>query len=221
MMHGQKFEFVGHYSCLDFVNTEFTKVDGHRVDGLRGIGDLIEWLCESQLINRSQAQRVLNSCGHDHAAARVYRNAIALRGALREMAAKLAARRPIPHESLEAINKTMEKRPGCRLLARSSGRFEEMTRLDPDEPDQLLMPIAQSASDLLCHGDPALVKRCANPACGAFFYDTSKNHTRRWCSTTGCGNRMRVAAHYRRSRILVQAGTALRDLTYAPKGRSR
>ncbi len=50
MIHGQKFEFVGHYSCLDFVNTEFTKVDGHRVDGLRGIGDLIEWLCESQLI---------------------------------------------------------------------------------------------------------------------------------------------------------------------------
>jgi len=67
MIHGQKFEFVGHYSCLDFVNTEFTKVDGHRVDGLRGIGDLIEWLCESQLINRSPAARPelvrTRSCG--------------------------------------------------------------------------------------------------------------------------------------------------------------
>src|SRR5260370_30708074 len=102
MIHGQKFEFVGHYSCLDFVNTEFTKVDGHRVDGLRGIGDLIEWVCESQLINRSQAERVLNSCGHDHAAARVHRNAIALRAALREIAAKLTARPPIPPASLQA-----------------------------------------------------------------------------------------------------------------------
>ncbi|MGA9725656.1 MAG: CGNR zinc finger domain-containing protein [Candidatus Binatus sp.] len=76
-----------------------------------------------------------------------------------------------------------------------------MTRLDLQEPEQLMVPIAQSASDLPCHGDLALVKRCANPACGAFFYDTSKNHTRRWCSTTECGNRMRVrvAAHYRRS----------------------
>ena len=200
MTYGQKFEFVGHYKCLDFVNTKFTKADGHQVDGLRSIEDLIEWLRESRLINRSHVQRVLKSCARDDAAVRVYQNAIVLREALREMAAKLVARWPAPRESLEAINKTMRKRPGCKLLARSSGRFEEMTRLDPDEPEQLLVPVAQSASDLLCHGDLALVKRCANPACGAFFYDTSKNHTRRWCSTTGCGNRMRVAAHYRRSR---------------------
>jgi predicted RNA-binding Zn ribbon-like protein len=86
------------------------------------------------------------------------------------------------------------------LRARSAGRFEEKTRFDLADPEQLMVPIAQSASDLLCHGCLALVKRCADPACGAFFYDTSKNHTRRWCSTTGCGNRMRVAAHYRRSR---------------------
>jgi predicted RNA-binding Zn ribbon-like protein len=96
----------------------------------------------------------------------------------------------------------------CRARE-ARGRFEEMTRLDLNEPEQLLVPIAQSASDLpivqsasdlLCHGNHALVKRCANPACGIFFYETSKNHTRRWCSTTDCGNRMRVAAHYRRHR---------------------
>ena len=203
MIHGQKFEFLGHYSCLDFVNTEFTKVDGHQVDGLRGIGNLIEWLCESQLINRSQARRVLKSCDRGDAAVRIYKSALALRRALREMAEKLADRTEIPRESLEAINRTMGKRPGCRLLARSSGGFEEVTRLDPGEPNQLLVPIAQSASDLLCHADLTLVKRCASPACGAFFYDTSKNHTRKWCSTTGCGNRIRVAAHYQRSRTLV------------------
>ncbi len=33
------------------------------------------------------------------------------------------------------------------------------TCLDPDEPEHLLVPIAQSASDLLCHGDLGLVKR--------------------------------------------------------------
>lgn len=91
--------------------------------------------------------------------------------------------------------------PGCMLHARESGHFREVTRLDLDQPDQLLVPIAQSASDLLCHGNLELVKRCANPSCRAFFYDTSKNHTRRWCSTTGCGNRMRVAAHYRRHSV--------------------
>jgi predicted RNA-binding Zn ribbon-like protein len=31
-----------------------------------------------------------------------------------------------------------------------------------------------------------------------FFYDTTKNHARRWCSMAFCGNRHKVAAHYRR-----------------------
>ncbi|MGA8644180.1 CGNR zinc finger domain-containing protein [Candidatus Binatus sp.] len=203
MARGEKFQFVGYYNCLDFVNTEFTKEGGRHFDSLRSFADLIEWLGESRLVNRAQLQRALKLWGGSAGAAeRIFLDALALRRALLAMAEKLATRRPVARESLEAINKTIEKRPACVLRARSSGRFEEMTRLDLHEPEQLMVPIAQSASDLLCHGDLALVKRCANPACGAFFYDTSKNHTRRWCSTTGCGNRMRVAAHYRRRRAV-------------------
>ncbi len=199
MARGEKFQFVGYYNCLDFVNTEFTEQRGRRIDSLRSFGDLIDWLGESRLMNRAQLQRALKLWGgSSHAAERIFRNALLLRRALFTMAEKLTTHRLVPRESLEAINETIGKRPGCVLLARNSGRFEEQTRLDLREPVQLMVPIAQSASDLLCHGDLALVKRCANPTCGAFFYDTSKNHTRRWCSTSGCGNRMRVAAHYRR-----------------------
>jgi predicted RNA-binding Zn ribbon-like protein len=32
------------------------------------------------------------------------------------------------------------------------------------------------------------------------FYDTTKNHARHWCSMSLCGNRHKVAAHYRRRR---------------------
>jgi predicted RNA-binding Zn ribbon-like protein len=199
MAREERFQFIGHYSCLDFVNTEFTKEGGPRTDLLRGFTDLIEWLWESRLVNGAQLERARKLWGSGDSADRVYQTALALREALHSMAEKLSAQRPVPRMSLEAINRTIGKRPGCVLLARRSGRFEEKTRLDLNEPDQLLVPIAQSASDLLCHGDLALVRRCANPACRAFFYDTSKNHTRRWCSI-GCGNRMRVAAHYRRTR---------------------
>jgi predicted RNA-binding Zn ribbon-like protein len=198
MARGEKFQFVGYYNCLDFVNTEFTKQGGQRIDSLRSFADLIEWLGESRLLNRAQLQNAPKLWRSGYAVERIFQDALALRRALLAMAEKLAARRPVPRESLEAINKMIEKRPACVLRARSTGRFEEMTRLDLREPEQLMVPIAQSASDLLCHGNHALVKRCAHPACGAFFYDTSKNHTRRWCSTTECGNRMRVAAHYRR-----------------------
>ncbi|HNJ42487.1 MAG TPA: CGNR zinc finger domain-containing protein [Acidobacteriota bacterium] len=33
-----------------------------------------------------------------------------------------------------------------------------------------------------------------------YFYDTTKNHTWRWCSMSLCGNRAKAAAHYRRKR---------------------
>jgi predicted RNA-binding Zn ribbon-like protein len=198
MAQNGKFEFVGQYSWLDFVNTEFTKIDGS-VDALHDLADLIEWLLQAYLIDRHQARQVTKSWGRGEAAKRVYRSALALRKELRVMAEHLANRRPAPRQSIDAINRTIQKRPGCVLLAQRSGHFEEATRLDLREPDQLMVLIAQSASDLLCRGEPALVKRCANPTCGAFFYDTSKNHNGRWCSHR-CGNRMRVAAHYRRRR---------------------
>ena len=48
--------------------------------------------------------------------------------------------------------------------------------------------------------DLSLVKACQNPQCVLFFYDTTKNHARRWCSMAACGNRAKVAAHYQRAR---------------------
>jgi hypothetical protein len=50
----------------------------------------------------------------------------------------------------------------------------------------LLLPfhdLAENRADL---------RRCANPACRLLFEDGSRNHARRWCDTTGCGNRDRV-----------------------------
>lgn len=44
--------------------------------------------------------------------------------------------------------------------------------------------------------DRGELRRCANPYCRLLFEDASRNHARRWCDTTGCGNRDRV----RRSR---------------------
>src|SRR5260370_6546855 len=131
MARGTKFQFVGYYNCLDFVNTEFTEPRGRRIDSLRSFADLINWLGESRLLNRAQLQRALKLWGGSaDAAERIFLDALALRRALLAMAGKHATHQPVARDSLEAINKTIEKRPGCVLRARSSGRFEEMTRLD-------------------------------------------------------------------------------------------
>jgi predicted RNA-binding Zn ribbon-like protein len=69
-----------------------------------------------------------------------------------------------------------------------------------DEAINAIVPLAESAADFLLSAIPSLLKKCENPSCVLHFYDTSKNHARRWCSMSGCGNRMKAAAHYRRQR---------------------
>ena len=57
MAREREFQFVGHYSCLDFVNTQFAKEDRRRIDLLRSFADLINWLGESRLLNRAKRGR--------------------------------------------------------------------------------------------------------------------------------------------------------------------
>ena len=64
----------------------------------------------------------------------------------------------------------------------------------------LLREYVEFWTRLLSEGDPALLRKCQNPRCILYFYDTTKNHRRRWCSMAGCGNRAKVAAFYQRNR---------------------
>jgi predicted RNA-binding Zn ribbon-like protein len=45
---------------------------------------------------------------------------------------------------------------------------------------------------------PDRVKHCQNPDCVLWFFDTTRNGTRRWCSMAVCGNRMKARRHYDR-----------------------
>ena len=43
------------------------------------------------------------------------------------------------------------------------------------------------------------LRRCANTtSCRLYFYDTTKNHRRQWCSVATCGNRDKVAQFRKR-----------------------
>jgi predicted RNA-binding Zn ribbon-like protein len=68
-------------------------------------------------------------------------------------------------------------------------------------PVDLVGAVAGAASDLLCHADFSLVRKCENPAGLRYFYDVGKNHARRWCSMSVCGNRMKVALYHRRAQL--------------------
>jgi predicted RNA-binding Zn ribbon-like protein len=193
------FRFIGHYACLDFVNTEANK-SGEIKDLLQNYEDLIIWLASAKLFSRSDLTRALEDWRGKPSAELVFKQALKLRNCLNEMATEIVHARSVPRAAVHAINAVVENPLGTTRLHKTAGGFERRFEPDLKEPTQLLVPVGESAASLLCSGDLFRVKECANSSCGAFFYDTSKNRGRRWCSGTKCGNRMRVAEFYARSR---------------------
>jgi len=194
-----RFLFVGNYLCLDFINTEMV-VAGQPVDRLSSFDNLVAWLVQALTLDGKQAEEILGNWKSRPEAKSTLVEAITLRASLREMAERLVKGKTVPQSTLGAINQWLARQTGHAELKRARGRFEKRFQADFREPAQLLWPVAESACDLLCYADLTLVKKCENPACVLFFYDTTKNHSRRWCSMSVCGNRMKVAAHYQRLR---------------------
>jgi predicted RNA-binding Zn ribbon-like protein len=197
--HGS-FSFVGHYRCLDFVNTALVVARG-RADPIQDFDGLVSWLHEAGLIDAAQRSVALQKWSKGREAQQAYAGALLFRMRLAEIAERLVSRRQVPKSGFNAINEQLQSRVTRAKLKRGKSGFVERFEADFTEPRQLIVPLAQSAADLLCHGDLSLVKRCANPSCSLYFYDTSKNHTRRWCSMETCGSRMKMAAYYQRQRL--------------------
>jgi predicted RNA-binding Zn ribbon-like protein len=198
------FFFVGERLCLDFINTQIVD-NGEPVDLLRSFDDLIAWLAAAQVIDESQAKalkRHWSGSSGGREVERAFRQAIELRSALRAVAERLAdGRTSVPQPTLDRINDILRGPSGSMELMRAKdGRYETRFRRYFRDPGDLLAPIAESVATMLSGDDLSLVKKCQGPRCILFFYDTTRNHGRRWCSMTACGNRAKVAAHYKRSR---------------------
>lgn len=120
------------------------------------------------------------------------------RGLLRQMVEWLIQGKPVPPAIITAINDLLNNQVSSAEFRRMRGGFEKRLHANFTEPAHLLLPRAESAGNLLCYGDLSRIKKCEKAACVLFFYDSTKNHSRRWCSMSACGNRMKVAARYRR-----------------------
>jgi predicted RNA-binding Zn ribbon-like protein len=63
---------------------------------------------------------------------------------------------------------------------------------------EVLGPLAAAAVDLLRHGPLERLKLC--DGCPWLFLDTSRNHSRRWCSMGECGARLKMRRYRARAR---------------------
>ncbi len=197
---GEKtFIFIGNQTCLDFVNTQMIQ-QGRLVELLEDFSGLVSWLVQARILDAGDAKEAIRKWGGQREGLRTFERARELRATLREMVGRIADGRAVPQSAVDAINGILRHRLGYAQLTKTRDGFERRFHVESDEAVHLLAPIAESASDLLAHCDRSLIKRCKNRACILFFYDTTKNHGRHWCSMSICGNKIKVAEFYRRKR---------------------
>lgn len=60
--------------------------------------------------------------------------------------------------------------------------------------------VAQSVTELLVGPERTKLRACRGPGCSHFLLARTRQQI--WCSPTGCGNRVRVARHWRKVRVL-------------------
>lgn len=194
----QPFLFLGNHPCPDFVNTQMI-VRGKPTDLLETFEDLVQWLVQVKMLDARAGETAITSW-EVAVRERCFDEAITFRRTLRTMVEHIVAGRLIPGATVAAINRLLAQCHGYSQLGYVNGQFERRFHSDVAQASRLLTSLADDVSDLLCSGDLPLVKKCQNRACILYFYDTTKNHARNWCSMQLCGNRMKVAAHYRRER---------------------
>ncbi|MNJ52750.1 CGNR zinc finger [compost metagenome] len=193
------FYFVGNHAILDFINTR-VPVNGQLVDLIAHFPALLEWLRLSGLLSQELATQLDNQWGNSEAANEITATAIELRNLLFDSVQQRIASGSVPDRCVNLINSLLQdQRITTKLFMKNQQYFSEKV-VHMNEPLQILTPIAEAAVDFFCHYSPDFVKKCDNPECVLYFYDHSKNNTRRWCSQKTCGNRMKVRAYLERRR---------------------
>jgi predicted RNA-binding Zn ribbon-like protein len=190
-----KFLFVADDPCLDFLNTQMI-LKGEPIDTLETFEDLVEWVRESPIeVNVDLNSKKLNREGEQ-----ALNEAKQFRKVLRDTVINLIHQKRVPDSTLEAINHYMRLRDSHPVLLRQKNRFLKKSDDKIQSPNDLLAVIAETAANLFSTADFSLIHKCENEKCILFFYDTTRNHARRWCSMTVCGNRQKAATHYEKVR---------------------
>ena len=193
-----KFPLVGNHLSLDFVNTKIAE-NGVPKDLLVGPADVAAWAVAVKLLDLPRAKK-LAKLWQEAESRDEFEKVLRFRKVLHALVEAIARSESVTPLTLREINAQLRELNGYTEVLPSNEGFTKRFVLEIHAPSQLLGPVAEAASNLLCYGNPAYVKKCENPACVLYFYDGTKNHSRRWCSMKACGNRTKVAAFYQRQR---------------------
>lgn len=122
-----------------------------------------------------------------------------LRESIHDVFYAILHKQPVPAEALGRLNAAAQSAAAYMRLVPGKTHFEWRFE-DFGDYAAMLWPIARAAADLLTSDQLPYVRACSSKTCEWMFLDTSKNHQRRWCDMTSCGNRAKVKRFYVRTK---------------------
>lgn len=199
-----QFELIAGAVCLDFINTLDDRFTDEPKELLKTYSDLARFAEESGIVSSPQADRLCARCEESpEPAKRALQSAIRMREAMHEVFWALVRKKPVPKAALTELNGYVQAAAQHASLELKEGHFEWQFDPSADNFEAPLWPIARSAAELLASERLQFVRACAAETCEWLFLDESKNHRRRWCDMTKCGNRAKVRSFYTRQRKAV------------------
>jgi predicted RNA-binding Zn ribbon-like protein len=195
-----QFQIVAGQLCLDFINTLDNRPSPeHQKELLPTYRDLTDWAAQAGALGTARHSLLLReSEEHPQAAETVRRKAVEFRECLYRLLSRTLRSRRAEAADLALFNQFLrETSCNFELRARRSDFRLEWRHSEP-RLDSVLWPIVKSAADLLTSKDLGKVRECDSADCRWVFVDRSKNHSRRWCDMTVCGNRVKARRFYHR-----------------------
>jgi predicted RNA-binding Zn ribbon-like protein len=199
---GARSRFESGRLCLDFTNTVALHDQPSPYDHIASPRQLISWLGGAGVLTEARCRKLAREAREHPAAAD---SAVLEARSLRETCYNIFSAigrgvRPSPLE-LDRLNSVLARASSGANLVRCDETFVWKWREGKGLVDAATWPLALSAAELLASDDLGRITECEGRTCSWLFIDTTKNRSRKFCSSAGCGNRTRARRHYERLRM--------------------
>ncbi len=196
-----QFDLIGGSVPLDFINTYDDRFSDHPKELLKSYADLARFAEDTRILDPAEANHLAQLSQHSPREAEcVVHAAIELREASFAVIWAMVTKKPVPRPALDTLNKYAQQAAQHSSLVQVNGKFSWRFEDAANDLEAPVWPIARAAAELLASDHLEFVHACASETCQWLFLDVSKNHRRRWCDMTRCGNREKVRNFYARQK---------------------
>ncbi|MCW9025895.1 MAG: CGNR zinc finger domain-containing protein [Thiovulaceae bacterium] len=184
------FLFLGEHSVTDFINTEL-KPSGKLIDLLQTHTDVKGWFKEAGLISNVDKIHLDDS---------FFNELIEYRNLIKKSFFEYLDDKKNLDTLIKKTNEILKQNEVFLQISSIDTEYVQTFKPNKKNANIFLTTIAIELTKLLSSKEFKYLKRCNNHECVLVFIDTSKNHSRRWCSMEMCGNRSKVNSFNKRNK---------------------